>query len=112
MELNVTERGRWTQPWHGRAVGHLGPGWHHKEFRLRLHELEAVLLALVELGPGCGEGHYLQCVHEEFCLQLRGLGAVPARVHGDLPAAYPWSSVYNSLSLEQFLLAKMQTWLQ
>ena len=111
MELNVTERGRWTQPWHGRAVGHLGPGWHHEEFCLRLHELEAVLLALV-LGPGCGEGHYLQCVHEEFCLQLRGLGAVPASVHGDLPTASPGSSGYNSLSLEQFSLAKMETWLQ
>ena len=29
------------------------------------------------MGPISSEGLYLQCLHEEFSLQLHGLGAVP-----------------------------------
>lgn len=42
LELHVTEGADGPHHWYGSAVGHLGPGWQHEEFWLRLHELEAV----------------------------------------------------------------------
>ena len=60
------------------------------------------------MGPISSEGLYLQCLHEEFSLQLHGLGAVPAEIGlqllelGAVPTGYvkTWHQSVEDLHLQ------------